>query len=658
MSAKKCRVKVEHDHLEKVSSASPDRALAELIWNALDADATNIEIIFIDGELGTNEIVVRDNGNGFTFRDAESLFSSLGGSWKAHEDRSPGGRFLHGKEGQGRFKAFSLGRFVEWRVEGEAPFMLTGMADSLGEFTLEELEATESKRRGTTVTVRELSRNFRILDTAIAIERLLPVFALYLRTYSSIKIYINGEQLDPEKAINRTDTIEIGSVTYKENEHPVELEIIEWKNGADRELWYCTDSGFPLGRYQRQIRSIGDFGFSSYLKTSLVGVLNSEGTLGLGELNSQLREVSDAAIKSIKDHFAKRAIELGQSQIRKWKTENVYPFSHEAISPIEVAERQIFDIVAVKLSESLPSLHLADKKSKSFQLRMLRYAVENSPEDLQSVITEVLNLPKHKLAELSELLQDVSLSSMISASKLVSDRLKFLSGLEFLLFDPSAKKNLKERSQLHRIIAENSWLFGPEFAVSVDDQSLTEVLRKHSQKKGVNIPIDEPVTKVDGSKGIVDLMLSRSIPCNRDDEIEHLVVELKAPKVKIGTAECNQIEEYAYAVIDDERFSSLTATWNFWILSNEVAPVAKKKSNQDGRARGILAQNSENGVRVTIWVKEWSQIIKENKHRLEFIRDKLNCSVDRQQGIQHLREVYSEFTRGVTVNSESDEVEA
>ena len=301
MTARKCRVKVEHDHLEKVSSASPDKALAELIWNALDADATNVEIIFVDGKLGTDEIVVRDNGNGFTFRDAESLFSSLGGSWKARKDKSSGGRFLHGKEGQGRFKAFSLGRCVEWRVEGEAPFRLSGVADSLGGFTLEELETTGGKRRGTTVTVRELSRNFHILDTKIAVEKLLPMFALYLRTYSSIKIYVNGEQLDPETEINRTDTITIGSVTYKEYEHPVELEIIEWKNGADRELWYCTDNGFPLERYQGQIRSIGDFGFSSYLKTSLVGVLNSEGTLGLGELNSQLKDVSDAAIKSIKD---------------------------------------------------------------------------------------------------------------------------------------------------------------------------------------------------------------------------------------------------------------------------------------------------------------------------------------------------------------------
>lgn len=662
MNAKTCRVTVEHDHLAKVSSAAPDKALAELIWNSLDADATRIDVILVEGELGTSKIIVRDNGAGFGFNESESLFSSLGGSWKAHRDRSAGGRFLHGKEGQGRFKAFSLGRCVEWKVCNATPFILSATADSLEEFTVERIQTAAAGEAGTTVTVTELNREFHILNATVALEKLLPVFSLYLRSYSSVNIYINGKKLDPESSISRTEIMDLCTVRYNGVDHPIQLEIIEWKNGADKELWYCTDTGFPLEKYHRQIRGIGDFGFTAYLKSTLVATLNSEGTLGLGELNTQLRDVSDEAVKSIKGYFAQRTIELGQSQIRKWKDEAVYPFSHEASSPVEVAERQIFDIVAVKLSENLPSLDAADKKSKSFQLRMLRHAVENSPDDLQLVITEVLNLPKGKLEELSELLQDVSLSSMISASKLVSDRLKFLSGLEFLLFDPEAKKSLKERSQLHRIVAENSWLFGQEFSVSVDDQSLTEVLRMHAQKKGLSIPIDEPVTKVDGSRGIVDLMLSRAIPCNRDDEVEHLVVELKAPKVKIGMIECNQIEEYAFAVIEDERFSSLTATWNFWILSNEVDAVAKKKSNQDGRARGILAQNSENGVRVTIWVKEWSQIIKENKHRLEFIRDKLNYSVDRKQGIQHLRQVYSEFTRGVIVDVESDiegyEVEA
>lgn len=658
MNPKICRVEVQRDHLVKVSTAQPDKALAELIWNALDADATTVEVLLKDSEFGTSEIIVRDNGTGFSFNEAESLFRSLGGSWKAKKDRTEGGRFLHGQEGQGRFKAFALGRCVEWHVIRDKAFKLTALADNLEQFTLEEIPKQEKPLFTTIVTVTELKRDFHILDAETAIEKLLPIFSLYLITYPNVSVIIGGIKLNADSTIDKTFTIALNETVYQNVSYPVELKIIEWSHSSEKELWYCTENGFPLEKYHKQIRSIGDFRFSAYLKSKLISVLSSEGTIGLGELNTHLRDVSDQAIKSIKEYFTKRTLEEGQSQIRKWKSEDIYPFKTEAITPIEVAERQVFDIVAVKLAENLSSLDQADKKSKSFQLRMLKHAVENSPEDLQTVITEVLNLPENKLEELSELLQDVSLASLISASKLVSDRLKLLSGLEYLLFDSEAKNNLKERSQLHRIIARNSWLFGQEYSVSVNDQSLTEVLRKHQKKFGINTPIDEPVTKIDGSKGIVDLMLSRAIPCNRDDEIEHLIVELKAPKIKIRSAECTQIQDYAFAVVEDERFSSLKATWNFWVISNEMDSFAKRSTNQDGRSKGILAQTFENGVKVTIWVKEWSQIIKENKHRLKFLQDKLNYSVDRQQGIKHLREVYAEFTKGVIVENEAAEVAA
>ena len=101
---------------------------------------------------------------------------------------------------------------------------------------------------------------------------------------------------------------------------------------------------------------------------------------------------------------------------------------------------------------------------------MLRQAIENSPEELQLILGEVLKLPKRKQEELAELLRDVSLSAIISAAKIVADRLKFLTGLESILFDTESKKRLKERSQLHRIIAQNCWLFGEEYNLSVDDQ--------------------------------------------------------------------------------------------------------------------------------------------------------------------------------------------
>lgn len=61
----------------------------------------------------------------------------------------------------------------------------------------------------------------------------------------------------------------------------------------------------------------------------------------------------------------------------------------------------------------------------------------------------MLRLPKRQQEELAELLRDVSLSSIISSAKIVADRLKFLTGIEAVLFDPEPKKRLKERSQLH-----------------------------------------------------------------------------------------------------------------------------------------------------------------------------------------------------------------
>ena len=135
---------------------------------------------------------------------------------------------------------------------------------------------------------------------------------------------------------------------------------------------------------------------------------------------------------------------------------------------------------------------------------MLRQAIEKSPEELQVILNEVLRLPKRQQEELAELLRDVSLSSIISSAKIVADRLKFLTGIEAVLFDPEPKKRLKERSQLHRIVAQNCWMFGEDFMLSVDDQSLTEVLRSHKKILGEDIVIDAPVKHVSQERGIVD----------------------------------------------------------------------------------------------------------------------------------------------------------
>src|SRR6185503_8163293 len=101
---KQVQVKVQSDHLERMTRVkSPIDAIAELIWNALDADATEIRVDIKTGFLdGVEEIIVSDNGHGIDYLQAEPAFSNLGGSWKRSTLQSRNKRRMHGKAGQGR----------------------------------------------------------------------------------------------------------------------------------------------------------------------------------------------------------------------------------------------------------------------------------------------------------------------------------------------------------------------------------------------------------------------------------------------------------------------------------------------------------------------------------------------------------------------------
>lgn len=62
-------------------------------------------------------VTVRDNGHGIPYSEVQEHFGQLGGSWKAHGNRSKTKfRMLHGKEGRGRFKALALGRVSDWTI--------------------------------------------------------------------------------------------------------------------------------------------------------------------------------------------------------------------------------------------------------------------------------------------------------------------------------------------------------------------------------------------------------------------------------------------------------------------------------------------------------------------------------------------------------------
>jgi hypothetical protein len=248
------------------------------------------------------------------------------------------------------------------------------------------------------------------------------------------------------------------------------------------------------------------------------------------------------------------------------------------------------------------------------------------------------------------LLERTTLNAIISAAKVVSNRLDILRGLEVLLFEPENKQALLERSQLHRILAEEAWVFGDEYTLSVDDESLASVLRKHIAALGrddLAPDVTGEVLRANGTRGIVDLMFSQAIqlPLKMRD---HLVVELKRPSVRIGNAEVSQIEEYAFAVQADERFSKTDTRWTFWLVSNELDDYAERRARQLHLPEGLI----HDGDGIRIWVKTWAEILEDCSQRLKFVQDNLDYRSTQDHAVAHLRETYARFLPGLLLEDE------
>ena len=655
MTEHRYTIEVQSDFLERQAKAPPVQAVAELIWNGLDADTMRVTVRLEYGELGMTKIIVQDNGHGIPYEDAPKLFQRLGGSWK-----KPGGvtktqgRMLHGYEGRGRFRVFALGRVADWRViyrtdDGDLyGYDITMLEDNIREVRVTDREIVESGEPGVEIQISELHRNFHSLESDDAIQEFAEIFALYLKDYREVSICYEGQQVDPNAFIAATHNVDLSEIADEDTSHPAKLEIIEWRSVTTKGLYLCTEQGFPLTKVTTRFH-IGEFHFSAYLKSSFITKLHGEAQLDLAEMNPLLNQCIGEAQQAIKTYFRDRAAERARAVVEEWKAENVYPYKGEAASSLEDIERKVFDILAVTASDYMPDFQNSPPKKKAYDLRMLRTAIEKSPEDLQLIMNEVLGLPKRKQEELAGLLREASLSSIISAAKIVADRLKFLSGLEQILFDKDKKSRLKERSQLHKIIEDNTWLFGEEYNLSVSDRGLTAVLQAHAKVLGDDIIIDKPVKHISQRKGIVDLMLSRILRRHRADEVEHLVVELKRPNVNIGHEEVTQVEKYAISVAKDERFRTVNGvTWTFWAISDDIDEYASYRMDD----RGVISFKGN----VTVGIKTWGQVIAENKARLQFFQEKLEHQVDDGAALKHLQEKYQKFLSGV-ITEESKRID-
>jgi hypothetical protein len=650
-SQRRISVQVADDHLQKLAASKRAiDALSELVWNSLDADASIVTIDIIENGLsGIDQLVVKDNGCGFSPSDLDNAFTNLGNSWKKREIYTRmSRRILHGKEGQGRFKALSLGGTVKWRTTWRDPangalhsHLIMMSRHDLRIASIEEIDEHFPKP-GTSVCISDVDRKQSSFIGAENTERFAEDFSLYLLDYPGISLSYLGVAIDPQKQISNRQEYQ-STFEYDGESYQCSLSIIEWNLAKQRALMLCRNDAFTLRRLKPGIQAPG-FSFTAYLKSDFLEKMQAEGYIAVEDMHPGLHGLLGQTREVLRSHFRRRMAELAKSQVEQWKENNIYPYKDEPTNEVAKSERQVFDILALNVSEYAPGFNSSDAKIQALSFRLLREAIEESPDSVQKIIAEVLELPQEKSEQLARLLDKTSLSSIINSSKEVADRLDFLRGLEVLLFEAEAKQKVLERRHLHRILAKHTWLFGEEFSLSVDDQSLDTVLAKHLELIRCEpevVDTSHNVTLLDGSHGIVDLMLSRRIPQPRSEEREHLVIELKRPSQKLTDKVLTQIKNYAFAVADDERFRDTATKWHFMAICNEMDKSVERQARNKDRPFGLIYDDDT--IDMKIWVKTWAQVIDACKGRLHFFQQRLEYDSTRSDAMEYLNELYSSY---------------
>lgn len=182
---------------------------------------------------------------------------------------------------------------------------------------------------------------------------------------------------------------------------------------------------------------------------------------------------------------------------------------------------------------------------------------------------------------------------------------------------------------MHKVLEKSLWIFNEKYLDNtrlLSDTSLENNLKNlreqnliykpNKKEDNINTEIDQKV------RSITDLFLYSE---KLIDEVkrEVLIVELKAPKVKISPIELQQVMRYARQ-IEESSFYSDDIDFHIILISSELNKAAKFQIDGIPKPREnpyFFFQNENKNISIS--VIRWAQLIEMNKRKLSYLSSKL-----------------------------------
>ncbi|MDR2344435.1 MAG: ATP-binding protein [Planctomycetaceae bacterium] len=610
-------------------------AFCELINNSLQAGAKNI---WVDIDYQTDElfqtpikkIVIKDDGEGVHVNELNSKILDIGTPIK------------DGGKGVGRFAAFQIGKSIEIETVGysqtEQTFSKTTIplnVESFGktiDITSVEVETEEEILSGHHDTYYQVSINKlysaediinepkkKIIEKFAQDKIQDAIFERYpLKIFNKeIEIYINGIQINLDHFVIGDPIIKTIPYTDKKKKyHKVKFDFFQIKNLTDTRKVFLTarNAGIPTiaaefeYEAERLSPKIGSWFIYISCDTLYSDMYRNIYIDGLDENVKHYQTF----IKDTLNEFFKEKNQEFDNFIDKLKKDDYYPYKEKASSQSKIF---VFDKLAFLVE---CEYNLLQEKNKLREVVYLLIDRTISNGELDAILRNILKLNNKAVVQFSNLLEKTELENIIEFSDKVASKVEDLEFIERLVYSDIAK-NIKERKQLHKILEKMLWIFGEEYTNATklfSDKNLeNNLIRLHedlmtykpSQK-------DDNIVNVDKSiKSITDLfMFNERIIDEKHREV--LIVELKAPKVKISPKELGQVMKYA-TEIRKSPITPITVKFKILLVSSEINSDAafQIKGKEDNPFFYFEHKNVE------ICVMKWADLLENLKRKLKYM---------------------------------------
>lgn len=631
------QVSLNNDSFERAGITKDCKdAVCEYIWNGFEAGATKVSVSMDGSPLQEAiSLAISDNGTGISFDNLDQTFGTFLASLKNNATMRLKSQ---SNKGKGRFSYLSFSYSAEWNTVYNAGDKLkrytikTDSSDRSQFDTTEPEVAADIEQTGTTVTFPLVDANVvDQLSFGEMKQKLLEEFAwyLFLNKDRGVSLEYMGIPLDISDYIC-TDISK--SCSHKIGSYVFSIDVVVWKNNVSNssKIYYRTEKGEiaatentsfnknTVNFYHAVFVSSQYFVPDMFLPAEYDNDQLEIETPSQKEQQLVFRNLKKYIRTMVSDVLKAYLIQQADVHLLKMEKKGNYPaFSDDEYGQLR---KRDFETVTREIYCVEPRIFhkLNDTQEKSLLgfLNLLLSSEER--ENVLQIIEQVVSLTSEQRKSFANVLKRSQLQYIVEAISVIEKRVSVIEELKRIVFEYTAFAN--ERDHIQKLMEQHFWLFGEQYHMLTADKNLRVSLSEF-EKITAQPPMNNTLSISDGEalQRIDVFLYSQQVLDNSSSEM--LIVELKAPHIKLSVDVFNQIERYANTIRKEPRFTGSNRIWKFYAVCAEVEDDVKVKyKNFEHHGKKGLANIIEN---FELYALSWDDVFQAFEARHSFLLSKL-----------------------------------